>query len=170
MSTKIRIGSTMLAQHPDPQKKLCQTFFLPESTKGRLSLKQDKNMKVRFHGEKREYVGTLFLGGQPAGTQQGDFCVTWKGGEGVRWITGDTVSLHFRNPITVLGGVREGGGVNAGQCRAGKGGERGRSPSSVQMPLPLQLPVGFVAPLLKTYLSWTITSFTKESWSLKNLI
>ena len=91
-------------------------------------------------------------------------------GRGVRWITGDTVPLHFRNPITVLGGVREGGGVNAGQCRAGKGGERGRSPSSVQMPLPLQLPVGFVAPLLKTYLSWTITSFTKESWSLKNLI
>ena len=67
--------------------------------------------------------GTLFLGGQPAGTQQGDFCVTWKGGWGVRWITGDTVPLHFRNPITVLGGVREGGWC---QCRTMQGRERRR--------------------------------------------
>ena len=117
--------NNMLAQHPDPPQKIVSDFLsptdhLPESTKGRLSLKQDKNMKVRFHGEKREYVGTLFLGGQPAGTQQGDFCVTWKGG--VRWITGDTVPLHFRNPITVLGGVREGGVVSM-QDNAGQGKE-----------------------------------------------
>ena len=60
--------NNMLAQHPDPPQKIVSDFLsptdhLPESTKGRLSLKQDKNMKVRFHGEKREYVGDTFSRG-----------------------------------------------------------------------------------------------------------
>ena len=59
MSTKIRIGSTICIV----SDFLPPTDHLPESTKGRLSLKQDKNMKVRFHGEKREYVGDTFSRG-----------------------------------------------------------------------------------------------------------
>ena len=127
MSTKIRICSTICWLNIlIPPKKLCQTFFpqqttfLNESTKGRLSLKQDKNMKVRFHGEKREYVGDTFSRGSTCWNTTRRLLCHLEGG--VRWITGNTVPLHFRNPITVLGGVREGGC----QCRTMQGRERRR--------------------------------------------
>ena len=86
MSTKIRICSTICWLNIlIPPKKLCQTFFPQQTTflkaqKEGCRLNRIKIWKWDSMVKNGNMWGTLFLGGQPAGTQQGDFCVTWKGG------------------------------------------------------------------------------------------
>ena len=63
-----------------PKKNCVRLSFFLKAQKEGCRLNRIKIWKWDSMVKNVNMWGTLFLGGQPAGTQQGDFCVTWKGG------------------------------------------------------------------------------------------